>query len=120
MRSRNIWRSKNKTIIEFDWDNLKTWNLLEKFVSSEEVGKGINDIVEDEMRGCVLCSSQVDLVYCQGIESIATGRNLGLLCFSCRQEYSFTDAGILDEKAINEALQESWENVDDWDENDGS
>lgn len=88
-------------------------------MSDQRIQKVIDDMVEDEMRGCVMCGSHVDLVYCQGIESIVTGRDLGLLCFTCRKDACYTDEGLPAEEAIAEAVKEALLlSEDEWDEND--
>ncbi|ANV90788.1 hypothetical protein [Picosynechococcus sp. PCC 8807] len=68
----------------------------------DQIQKIIDDIVEQEMRGCVNCGSHVDLVFCEGIESYVTKREGAMLCWSCRQEWLFTDEGLIDHDQLEE------------------
>ena len=85
-----------------------------------EIKKVVENMIEDEMRGCVLCNSHVDLVYCEGIESPITGKSPSLLCYVCRQEGCFTEEGLIDDEKLAECFNLAWDDEDDedWDDED--
>jgi len=82
-----------------------------------KIKRVIEDIVEDEMRGCVMCNSHVDLIYCE-LESYITKKSLSLLCYSCRQEYLFDDEGFVDEEKLDQLFDEALKYEDDEDDED--
>jgi len=80
-----------------------------------KITRVIEDIVEDEMRGCVMCNSHVDLVYCE-LESYITKQSFSLLCYSCRQESLFNEQGFIDEEKLDQLFNEVLIDEDEDDE----